>query len=171
MSQEISKNYFEGNAWELPGDFDLISKANNELESRLINLGWNNSNSIDYEDPVPAMVDGFSDALDNAMVHGSYGLKEREEGESWRSAIKRLGLTTNKKIKVILDLSASEVKIVVQDEGEGFDPDIDIVPDPTAPENILKGSGRGLLFLRSAYDEIKFDKNNKSVTLIKRKKP
>ena len=44
------------------------------------------------------------------------------------------------------------VIIRVRDEGPGFDPAA--VPDPLAPENLLKGSGRGIFLIRSFMDEM-----------------
>lgn len=44
------------------------------------------------------------------------------------------------------------VVIRVRDEGPGFDPET--VPDPLAPENLLKGSGRGIFLIRSFMDEM-----------------
>src|SRR5215212_11721845 len=44
------------------------------------------------------------------------------------------------------------VHIRVRDEGPGFDPEK--VPDPLAPENLLKGSGRGIFLIRSFMDEM-----------------
>ena len=44
------------------------------------------------------------------------------------------------------------VLIRVRDEGPGFDPET--VPDPLAPENLLKGSGRGIFLIRSFMDEM-----------------
>jgi serine/threonine-protein kinase RsbW len=44
------------------------------------------------------------------------------------------------------------VSIRVRDEGPGFDPDD--VPDPLAPENLLKGSGRGIFLIRAFMDEM-----------------
>jgi serine/threonine-protein kinase RsbW len=52
-----------------------------------------------------------------------------------------------------LDVQAPRgVLIRVRDEGPGFDPDS--VPDPLAPENLLKGSGRGIFLIRSFMDEM-----------------
>ncbi|HXH24583.1 MAG TPA: ATP-binding protein [Vicinamibacterales bacterium] len=42
--------------------------------------------------------------------------------------------------------------IRVRDEGSGFDPST--LPDPLAPENILKASGRGIFLMRSFMDEL-----------------
>jgi serine/threonine-protein kinase RsbW len=42
--------------------------------------------------------------------------------------------------------------IRVRDEGTGFDPGS--IPDPLAPENVLKSSGRGIFLIRSFMDEL-----------------
>ena len=167
-TKELPNNLFEGNEWVLPSSFDMIPLVTDELEKRWLASGWDKGNSSDYENPIPAMLDGLSDALDNAIVHGSFGIEEKDPEESWRSAIKRLNLKTDKKIKIRVDIYSDKTEITIQDEGKGFDPAT--VPDPTSLENILKGSGRGLLFMRSAYDEVIFNKENKTVTLINNKK-
>ena len=48
--------------------------------------------------------------------------------------------------------TARELSIRVRDQGEGFDPED--VADPLAPENLLKGSGRGIFLIRSFMDEM-----------------
>jgi serine/threonine-protein kinase RsbW len=45
-----------------------------------------------------------------------------------------------------------ELTIRVRDQGAGFDPEN--VADPLAPENLLKGSGRGIFLIRSFMDEM-----------------
>jgi serine/threonine-protein kinase RsbW len=44
------------------------------------------------------------------------------------------------------------IAIRVRDEGTGFNPDS--LPDPLAPENLLKASGRGIFLIRSFMDEV-----------------
>ena len=46
----------------------------------------------------------------------------------------------------------SELVIAIRDQGEGFDPES--LPDPLAPENLLKSSGRGIFFMRSFMDDV-----------------
>jgi len=46
----------------------------------------------------------------------------------------------------------SELVVSVRDQGAGFDPEA--LPDPLAPENVLKSSGRGIFFMRSFMDEV-----------------
>lgn len=45
-----------------------------------------------------------------------------------------------------------QLLVSVRDEGEGFDPES--LPDPLAPENMLKSSGRGIFFVRSFMDDV-----------------
>jgi serine/threonine-protein kinase RsbW len=47
---------------------------------------------------------------------------------------------------------AQGIVIRVRDEGPGFDPST--LPDPLAPENLLKASGRGIFLIRSFMDEM-----------------
>ena len=44
------------------------------------------------------------------------------------------------------------IAIRVRDEGPGFDPES--IPDPLAPENVLKSSGRGIFLIRNFMDEL-----------------
>ncbi|MFL6451060.1 MAG: ATP-binding protein [Bryobacteraceae bacterium] len=55
--------------------------------------------------------------------------------------------------KVHLDIQRSQDRIIVtiRDEGSGFDPES--LPDPLAPENLMRQSGRGLLLTRTFVDE------------------
>jgi serine/threonine-protein kinase RsbW len=57
-----------------------------------------------------------------------------------------------KKVYLTLDLEAARLVIHILDEGAGFD--LSAVPDPTAEENLLKNSGRGLLLIRAFMDEM-----------------
>jgi serine/threonine-protein kinase RsbW len=75
-----------------------------------------------------------------------------------------------KKVDLSLELSDHALTIRVADQGEGFDPDS--LPDPLAPENILRGSGRGIFLIRTFMDELKFRRleSGTELTLVKYKK-
>ncbi|MBP1633927.1 MAG: spoIIAB [Acidobacteria bacterium] len=63
----------------------------------------------------------------------------------------------------------TELAIVIRDEGEGFDPGA--LPDPLAPENLLKDSGRGIFFMRSFMDAVdihRADGGGMEVRMVKR---
>ena len=48
--------------------------------------------------------------------------------------------------------SPAGIEVCVRDEGCGFN--LAEVPDPLAPENVLKSTGRGIFLIRSFMDEI-----------------
>ena len=52
-------------------------------------------------------------------------------------------------------VTPTELIVCVRDQGKGFDPET--VADPLAPENVLKSSGRGILFMRSFMDEVSLE--------------
>lgn len=56
-----------------------------------------------------------------------------------------------KKVRLVLETKSDSVRIKITDEGEGFDPNK--VPDPTQGDNLLRGSGRGLLLIQTFVDE------------------
>lgn len=49
-----------------------------------------------------------------------------------------------------------EMEIRIRDEGLGFDPST--VPDPLAPENLLKATGRGIFLIRHFMDEVRIQR-------------
>lgn len=64
------------------------------------------------------------------------------------------------------------VAIRVRDEGCGFDPTT--LPDPLAPENVLKTHGRGLFLMRSFMDEMTLQQSSQGgmeVIMLKRAAP
>jgi serine/threonine-protein kinase RsbW len=58
----------------------------------------------------------------------------------------------NKKVHLEIERSGTGLTVTVGDEGEGFD--LTSLPDPLAPENLLRQSGRGLLLIRAFMDEV-----------------
>ena len=76
----------------------------------------------------------------------------------------------NKRVNLSFEQNDQELVITITDEGKGFVPDE--VPDPLAPENLLKTSGRGIFLMRAFMDEVRFRKLNPGteIILIKRLK-
>jgi serine/threonine-protein kinase RsbW len=65
--------------------------------------------------------------------------------------------------------STPGVIIRVRDEGPGFDPET--LPDPLAPENVLKSSGRGIFLIRNFMDELELKRapeGGMEVVMVKR---
>ena len=61
-------------------------------------------------------------------------------------------LSKSETITVEYEVSPEVISIVVTDKGPGFAPEA--VPDPTAEENLMKTSGRGLLLMRAYMTEV-----------------
>lgn len=55
------------------------------------------------------------------------------------------------------------IRIDVEDEGEGFDPSA--VPDPTADENLVIPSGRGLMLMHAYMNEVIFSERGSRVSM------
>ena len=59
---------------------------------------------------------------------------------------------TNKKVSFSVVKNPQRLTVRIADEGEGFD--YEDVPDPLAPENLMRSSGRGIFLIRSFMDEL-----------------
>ena len=91
------------------------------------------------------------ESVTNAVLHGN------REDES-------------KPVEVGFHNSAAGLRIRVRDRGEGFDPAA--VADPTDPQNILKASGRGILFMRTFMDDVRWERHPQGgmvVEMLKKK--
>lgn len=88
------------------------------------------------------------EALNNAIKHGNK-------------------MDPNKMVDFGVHVAEGEFRITVQDEGQGFD--LEQVPDPTKPENLLKTSGRGIFYMKSFMDRVEYNtEKGTKVTLVKR---
>jgi serine/threonine-protein kinase RsbW len=63
-----------------------------------------------------------------------------------------------KHVKIYVEYDNRQMKIVIMDEGEGFD--IQNLPDPTTSENILDVHGRGVFIARAMVDEFFYQHMN-----------
>jgi serine/threonine-protein kinase RsbW len=70
-----------------------------------------------------------------------------------------------KMVEVTLLNSQSALEITVRDHGTGFDPGS--VPDPTVPQNLMKSSGRGILFMNTFMDEIQWLRHDEGGTVVR----
>ena len=74
----------------------------------------------------------------------------------------------SKHVAVEFLIQPKALEVQVRDEGGGFDPGS--IPNPVAPENLLKADGRGIFFMRSFMDEVRysFPKGGTLVTMLKK---
>jgi serine/threonine-protein kinase RsbW len=75
---------------------------------------------------------------------------------------------SHKKVRFSVSHNDERYTVRIADEGEGFDPDS--LPDPLAPENLMRTSGRGIFLIRSFMDEFDIrrgERGGMEVTLVK----
>jgi serine/threonine-protein kinase RsbW len=104
------------------------------------------------EDTVTNISMAVREAAVNAVLHGN-------------------AYDPHKTVTAIFETNADDLIIRIADQGGGLDPDN--LPDPLAPENILRGSGRGIFLIRAFMDEVKFRQLHPGteLTLIKHRTP
>ena len=86
------------------------------------------------------------EALANAVKHGNE-------------------LDETKQVEVTLISLEIGMEIMIRDFGKGFD--VSKVPDPTNPENILKASGRGILFMHNFVDKVEWQRHAEGGIIVK----
>jgi serine/threonine-protein kinase RsbW len=88
----------------------------------------------------------LEEALVNAIKHGNR-------------------LDVAKTVRIEARITPRTVKIVIEDQGVGFDRRC--VPDPTADENLERCSGRGILLIESYMNRVKWDRGGRRLTMEK----
>ena len=121
---------------------------------------------------VPAMVENIrmvESFIDNArerfpMNDDIYGNIMVCVTEAVNNAIRHgCSMDASKNILLSLSLQENVLTFRIQDAGTGFN--YDAIPDPTAPENIEKPSGRGIFLMKHLADEVNFLNNGSVVEL------
>ena len=75
---------------------------------------------------------------------------------------------SNKKVRFSLAEGSGRLTVKIADEGQGFE--YEKLPDPLAPENLIRTSGRGIFLIRSFMDEFeikRLEPGGTEVTLVK----
>jgi serine/threonine-protein kinase RsbW len=62
------------------------------------------------------------------------------------------GYDPGKKVTLAFERTTRDLVITIRDQGKGLD--LSRVPDPLAPENLMKTSGRGIFLIRSFMDVV-----------------
>jgi serine/threonine-protein kinase RsbW len=97
-----------------------------------------------HEDAYGNILVAVTEAVNNAIQHGNK-------------------YDPNKKVKINYELEEETISFVIRDQGPGFD--YYNLPDPTAPENIEKPTGRGIFLMKHLADQIIFSDNGSVVEL------
>ena len=123
----------------LPSRLESVEKAASEAENFAKQCGVS-------EEALFGVDMAVREAVANAVKHGN---KEDE----------------TKQVEVTFKNSSEGFEITVRDFGAGFD--VEEIPDPTNPENLLKASGRGILFMRTFMDRVEWFKHTDGGTIVK----
>lgn len=124
---------------ELESRIESIAHAAEVAAQVVRRLGFNDEAAFGVDMAV-------REAVTNAVLHGN-----RQDAA--------------KKVEVSFRGSDDVLEITVRDRGTGFD--LDNVPDPTDPQNLMKASGRGILFMRTFMDEVEYLRHPEGGTVVR----
>tara|TARA_B100000614_G_C14383615_1_gene426634 strand:+ start:227 stop:643 length:417 start_codon:yes stop_codon:yes gene_type:complete len=77
-----------------------------------------------------------TEAVNNAIIHGNK-------------------CDPDKEVFLRIEATKEKFKIIVRDNGTGFDPEK--LADPRKPENLLKEGGRGVFLIKELANDVKFN--------------
>ena len=112
----------------IPSDTAEGLKLQERLLARLAELGYD-------ETIVFGVKMALEEALVNAIKHGN-------------------GMDPDKPVDVRWSIDETRFLIEIEDRGAGFDPDD--LPDPTAPENLERPCGRGVLLMKHYMTDVQW---------------
>lgn len=123
----------------LPSILESVDKAATEAESFARDNG--------FDDGALFAIDmAIREAVANAIKHGNK-------------------LDVTKFVEITLLNVSRGLEVTVRDFGEGFE--VEEVPDPTNPENLLKASGRGVLFMKTFMEEVEWERHQTGGMIVK----
>ena len=123
---------------KLSSDYQSIAMIEKLIDKVCNNVGVN-------EDAYGNVLIAVTEAVNNAIQHGN-----KENGSL--------------QIDVSVLDSTKSVCFSVRDEGPGFD--FNNLPDPTAPDNLLKENGRGIFLMKNLADKVEFLGQGNQVSLF-----
>jgi len=122
----------------IPSSTNFLADVDLFLENRLSGYGVDPGVMTDIAISV-------SELVNNAIIHGNK-------------------LDISKRVDIRFRVTASEVRVTVSDEGNGFD--YQAVKSPVADDNLLKEVGRGLFIVKNFVDEVFVGKNPHGGTCV-----
>lgn len=90
----------------------------------------------------------FEEALINAMKHGNK-------------------YDALKKVKVELIADCEKLKVIIENEGDGFDYTEAMIKLTESQDNVYQGSGRGIFLISMYTDEFYYENNGRRIIMIK----
>ncbi|NJM30501.1 MAG: ATP-binding protein [Rhizobiales bacterium] len=129
----------EKKEFNLPSTLDSVEKAASEAEVFARNSG--------FDDGALFAIDmAVREAVANAVKHGNK-------------------LDDSKTVEITFINLSKGFEVTIRDFGEGFE--VEEVPDPTNPENLLKANGRGVLFMKTFMEEVEWERHRMGGMIVK----
>lgn len=123
---------------------------------------------------IPSKIEAIDEAVQKATAFASeagfaddaiFGI-DMAVREAIANAVKHGNkLDETKQVEITLSNLDEAMEIVIRDFGKGFD--VEEVPDPTNPENLLKASGRGILFMHNFVDQVEWERHPQGGMIVK----
>jgi serine/threonine-protein kinase RsbW len=128
-------------SYTLDSTLETVDKAEEQATRIATELGFG-------EDEVMQISMAVREGAVNAVLHGN-------------------AYAPDKKVTLAFERTSGDLIITIRDQGHGID--LSNIPNPLAPENLLKTSGRGIFLMRSFMDvvEIRPSQTGTEVKLIK----
>lgn len=139
--QQLAAQQASRITYTLESSLDSVNKVEQTAEQMAQKAGFD-------EDELFKITMAVREAAVNAVLHGN-------------------AYDPEKRITALFENTGDSLVIRITDQGKGLDPST--LPDPLAPENLLRGSGRGIFLMRSFMDEVNFKQLHPGteLTLIK----
>lgn len=129
----------EKKEFNLPSRVESVERAAREAADFAVKSGF-------PEEALFAIDMAVREAAANAVKHGN---KEDE----------------TKPVEITFENLERGFEITIRDFGAGFA--VEEIPDPTNPENLLKATGRGILFMRSFMEEVEWLNHPRGGMIVK----
>lgn len=149
-------------------DLDLVPQVVGHIESVMKQMNL-------FDEAVRMRIGvAVHEAMVNGMVHGNLEIGSDLKSDDWiayHDAIdqrKVMEPYSHRKVHVMVRAARGPyLEVRIRDEGKGFDPTK--LPDPTDEANIEKGCGRGLLLIRTFFDDVSHSPSGNEIIMIRRK--
>src|ERR1700685_1430504 len=129
-------------SYTLDSTLDTVDHAEEQANRIATEMGF-------AEDEVMQISMAVREGAVNAVLHGNH-------------------YAPDKKVTLAFERTSDGLIVKIRDQGHGID--LGNIPNPLAPENLLKTSGRGIFLMRSFMDEVEIrpSQTGTEIKLIKR---
>lgn len=123
----------------IPSDLARIPEVQDAILAKARDAGFNKDTQF-------AIRLALDEAVSNAIRHGNQN-------------------DVAKTVTIDFTVTPDRVTVKITDQGPGFDPGS--LPDPTAPENLTRPHGRGVLLIQSYMTDVSYSDKGRCVTMTK----